>query len=533
MTERLIHHFARGLEVSPAKPALWVNEEHLSYTQLAELASGIAASLQDDSTQGSQFTGILAHRSLPAYAGILGVLLAGKGYVPLNPKFPAKRCAAMIERSGLESVVLDVDQLDVFGPVLDAVTSPLCVVVLGQQDTGALEARFPNHRFVESTPLPIEEQRLTASGGPAEIAYLLFTSGSTGEPKGVPIQHSAVCHYVDNIISLYGPSPDDRFSQTFDLTFDLSVHDLFVAWGSGACLYILPERYVMAPAKFIRDHELTFWFSVPSTVAFMARFRMLRPDFFPSLKCSLFCGEALPVGSAARWQEAAPNSRIDNLYGPTEATIAFTTYRYEAGISESLAENGIMPIGDAMPGLYTAILDNAGSLVKDGVIGELALGGPQLSPGYWRDPEKTAERFLLNPNGHSPQRWYRTGDRARRDGQRGLVFLGRMDSQIKILGHRVEIGEIEHAVREASGSEDVCVIAWPLTSEGAGGVVAFIAGYEQATDALIERCRDVLPEYMVPKEIHTPERLPLNANGKVDRKALRADLEAAQEKANR
>jgi acyl-coenzyme A synthetase/AMP-(fatty) acid ligase len=108
-----------------------------------------------------------------------------------------------------------------------------------------------------------------------------------------------------------------------------------------------------------------------------------------------------------------------------------------------------------------------------------------------------------------------------------------MDSQIKILGHRVEIGEIEHAVREASGSEDVCVIAWPLTSEGAGGVVAFIAGYEQATDALIERCRDVLPEYMVPKEIHTPERLPLNANGKVDRKALRADLEAAQEKANR
>jgi len=532
MTERLLDYFVRSLERSPANKALWVNAGEYSYSELADIAAGIASAVHSAELSPGGFVGILAHRSLPAFAGILGSLMSGRGYVPLNPKFPGERGVIMLERAGVEAVVLDCEQLDTFGPVLHAMPTSLLVVCLGNANTAQLRQNFPKHRFIQAHPQSPATSMLVPSVKSDDIAYLLFTSGSTGEPKGVPIHHEAVCHYIDNIITLYSPTANDRFSQTFDLTFDLSVHDVFAAWGSGAQLFVLPDRFVMAPAKFIRDHQLTFWFSVPSTVAFMNRFRMLKAGAFPSLRCSLFCGEALPVASAARWHEAAPNSRVDNLYGPTEATIAFTTYRYEPGLTEDLAENGIVPIGSAMPGLQTAILDPEGHLLPQGEVGELALGGPQLSQGYWKDPHKTADRFLNVSDGKASKRWYRTGDRARLDSEKGLVFLGRLDNQIKILGHRVELGEIEHVVRREAASSDICVIPWPVTDEGAGGVIAFVAGYEGDTKALLERCRNGLPEYMVPKEILTPERLPLNANGKVDRNALRASLEEEREKEN-
>ena len=216
----------------------------------------------------------------------------------------------------------------------------------------------------------------------------------------------------------------------------------------------------MSPGSFVRKHELTFWFSVPSTVATMARLRMLAPGEFPSLRVSLFCGEALPVGLARMWRQAAPNSIIENLYGPTEATIAITAYRVPD--DETLAGGrGVVPIGLPFPGQRAAVIDAAGNLVRDGEPGELCVGGSQVATGYWRLPEITAERFAAPLGVSEESRWYRTGDRVVRDPECGFVFLGRLDRQAKIRGHRVDLQEVETVVREVAGSQSVAALAWP------------------------------------------------------------------------
>src|SRR5262249_24212385 len=243
-------------------------------------------------------------------------------------------------------------------------------------------------------------------------AYLLFTSGSTGAPKGVLIRHDNAVAYIGNVLDRYRPSPEDRFTQLFDFSFDLSVHDMFLCWSAGACLYCPPPTALAGLRDFVREHELTFWFSVPSTAAYMSRMKMLRAGAFPSLRMSLFCGEAMPASLASAWRTAAPNSVIENLYGPTEATVAFTVYRLSDGDFGARDDQPIVPIGLPLPGQYAAVIDADGGVVPDGQPGELCLGGSQVADGYWRMPEVTATRFR-SPVGlpdDAPCRWYRTGD---------------------------------------------------------------------------------------------------------------------------
>jgi amino acid adenylation domain-containing protein len=360
-----------------------------------------------------------------------------------------------------------------------------------------------------------------------DLAYLLFTSGTTGLPKGVAITHANANHYVQAVLDRYQPTPEDRFSQVFDLTFDLSVHDMFMCWAAGATLHVPPDSAVMAPTKFIRKNELTFWFSVPSVIPVMNKLRMLPAGAFPSLRTSLFCGEALPVASAASWQEAAPNSIVENLYGPTEATIAFTFYRWLPEYADRSFEAGLVPIGRPFPGLDCVVLDAHGRLAPEDEIGELALGGPQLSPGYWKDEARTAEKFIGLDCGHGrPSRWYRTGDLAQYDSEAGYVFRGRVDSQVKIMGYRVELGEIEQCVRNAAETDLVVAVPWPRNEGGgASGVIAFVCGSGIDAEAITSKCTEELAPYMVPSAIYNLESFPLNSNGKVDRGALARRLE--------
>jgi acyl-coenzyme A synthetase/AMP-(fatty) acid ligase len=250
---------------------------------------------------------------------------------------------------------------------------------------------------------------------------------------------------------------------------------------------------------------------------------LLKPGRYPELRICLFCGEPLPAASIQSWSEAAPNSIVENLYGPTELTIACTLYRWDPAASPDESEMGIVPIGFAYPGMHYLIVDEELREVASGQEGELLMRGPQMSLGYWRDPDKTSQAFLIPPG--QSQVYYRTGDRVRQLRSDGpLIHLGRIDSQIKVLGHRVELGEIEAMIRKHCGSDAVVAVGWPRTSSGYGGVEVFIEGCAENAN-LRDVVRAELPEYMVPRRFHFRDRLPRNSNGKLDRVALTKSLD--------
>jgi acyl-coenzyme A synthetase/AMP-(fatty) acid ligase len=245
---------------------------------------------------------------------------------------------------------------------------------------------------------------------------------------------------------------------------------------------------------------------------------------YPQLRLSLFCGEALPVEIVRQWALAAPNSLIENLYGPTELTIACTAYRWSNLTSPAECDHGVVPIGEPFDGMKAVIVDEQLRQVPQGEAGELLMTGPQLSPGYWQDEGRTRKAFIAIPGRNGT--YYKTGDRVCRAApDKPLLYLGRLDSQIKVLGHRVELGEVEAAVREASGLDGVVALGWPTSESGAEAIEIFLQADNFDSEQLLGKLRRRLPAYMVPRNIRLLRRFPLNPNGKYDRKAMQMILE--------
>ncbi|MEW2630725.1 amino acid adenylation domain-containing protein [Streptomyces sp. NPDC048389] len=494
--------------------ALEVGEEQLTYRQLRELAERIATRLVAfNGGVAPRRVGLLASRSVTAYAGYLAVLRTGAAVVPLNPEHPPARTARIAETAGLELVLADPSAADADPGV------PLLVLGPGEPPPSAAGA--PGG---PPDGLPDPKTR------PDDIAYIIFTSGSTGAPKGVPVSQANLCSYLGHVASRYGIGPGSRLSQTFDLTFDGSVHDLFVAWASGGTLVVPKRSQLLSPVRTINALRLTHWFSVPSLIAFASRLGTLEPGSMPTLRWSVFGGEPLTLAAAAEWQTAAPDSALEVLYGPTELTISCTAYRLPRHRADwPRTANGTVPIGTGYPTLDILLLDDDG---RPSEAGELYVRGPQRFPGYL-DPANNAGRFLPSGGGAAAaadsadlplteKHWYRTGDRAAmHDGH--LVHLGRTDHQVKIRGHRIELGEIEATLREQPGVRDAVVLA-VQASDGEPELEAAVSGTGCVDQRLYSALSERLPPYMLPRRIVTLEELPLNANGKIDRHALLARL---------
>lgn len=516
--------FLRSVERCGDRPALELGAEKLTFQELHQRACAIGATLaRHDTAPEVQLTAIFGHRSTSAFAAVLGVLLRGHGYVPLNPSFPQARTAAMLKRSACTALIVDSTAVGQLEEVLTGVGRALTIVLPDADDVAALAARFPEHKLFGRAQLESSERFAPLEADPNAIGYLLFTSGSTGEPKGVMVAHRNVTAFVDAMVDRYAVTEQDRFSQTFDLTFDLSAFDMFVAWERGACLCVPTQGQKMLPGKYITDAGITVWFSVPSTGVLMNRLRMLKPGKYPNLRLSLFCGEALPVELVQQWAIAAPQSKIENLYGPTELTIACTLYAFDTERTPGESEMGVVPIGVPYPDMEVLVADESLHEVAPGETGELLMTGPQLTLGYFRDAARTAAAFVVPPG--RDKTFYRTGDRVRRPkGQAPLIYLGRMDYQIKIQGYRVELGEIEAVLREEARVDVAIAVGWPMTASGADGIVAFIAPSKLEPAEVRMRAMARLAPYMHPSAVHVIEEFPLNANGKVDRKALTAML---------
>ena len=522
----LIAGFYRSAKRFPSRVALVVGDQHLTYLDLQLLAGRIASAVVKYEQGSFPLAANLAHRSVIAYAAVLGILAAGKGYVPLNAKFPIERTRKMLQFSGCEMLVVGKECFHLLPKLLPLMDRHLTLILPEASDVALLSSAFPMHRFVSYGDTDPPHSPFVSDVSPTDIAYLLFTSGSTGDPKGVPISHSNVVSYVQYACNRYGVNPHDRFSQVFDLTFDLSIHDMFVCWQQGACLFCLPESVVKAPAKFIRDHQLTMWFSVPSLIGILAKMRLLQPGCFSSLRYSLFCGEPLSSAYASVWQDAAPNSIVENLYGPTETTIAISHYRWDRVTSPRECWNGIVPIGWMFKGQTCCVTDSEHKSASIDHCGELWLCGSQVANGYWNDSEKTRERFLRRTD-DGDRLWYRTGDLVRQDDTGCLHFLGRVDDQVKICGYRIELQEVEAVMRKACASEQVASVVWPPSNDGAQGLVTFVSGLETLDEnRALAYCRDRLPDYMVPRKVVLINDMPVNANGKIDKAGLVRLLQA-------
>ncbi|WP_019423290.1 AMP-binding protein [Paenibacillus sp. OSY-SE] len=519
--------FWRSVEHFHDRPALVVQDRVYTYTELGDKAIQLARLIEKvEAREKQEMAAVFATRSLTAYSGVLGILTSGRGYVPLNPKFPLERTLYMLEASKVSTIIVGVEAFELLLKLLPLVNRRLNVIVPVKDNKEIpIEALDCKHRFFGKedleegnelwSPLPCQ---------PEKAAYLLFTSGSTGNPKGVPVSHRNVTSYLQHFIRTYHFNETDRFSQMFDMTFDLSVHDMFVCWESGACLHTVPEQAVMSPAKFIKDQELTVWFSVPSVPIFMQKLRLLKDDVFPSLRYSFFCGEALPQSVAEVWQEAANHSVVVNLYGPTEATIAISQYRWDSRYSPSECVQGLVPIGHVFPTQEWKIIGEDLREMLVGKAGELLLSGTQVTKGYLNDDKKTKQAYITLPN-ENGKIWYRTGDIVIRDESNNLYYLGRIDNQLQILGYRVEIQEIEHVLL-TTGVTFAVVVPLLLDNGKVEGVYAFLPKEEEVNHLeILNYCHKKLPDYMIPRKLFFVEELPLNTNGKIDRKQLIKQLE--------
>jgi amino acid adenylation domain-containing protein len=523
---RLLHDWlTEQARQRPEATAVVLEPERLTYGELETYSSRLSGALRAVGCQPGDRVALLLPKSPLAVAAILGVLKADAIYVPLDLGSPAPRVARQLSSCQPRCVLATAAALPLLDQLFDRLdlVQPFVVGWLDSEAPGVGRHRLAfTGRDLEHFPGAPAPSRNT----PQDAAYILFTSGSTGDPKGVVITHANVTAFVEWATTYFQLGPGDRLSGHSPLHFDLSVFDIFGALAAGAELHLVPDHLRLDAhrlAGFIRTAQLTQWFSVPSALSYMAQFDVVRPDDFPTLKRVLWCGDVLPMPVLRYWMRRLPHVTFTNLYGPTEATIASSYYTVPACPPDDVAA---VPIGVPCPGEELLVLDEHLKPVPPGDIGHLYIRGVGLSPGYWQDEERTRAAFIPNPFGSDPRdRLYRTGDLAR-IGPDGLVyFVGRTDTQVKSRGYRIELGEVEAALRTMPGLRDCAVVGMPTTGfEGTVICCAYVPvpGAAIAPAILRRELARLLPSYMLPARWIALERLPINANGKVDRPALKA-----------
>lgn len=482
LTERLfsLNPDATSLAVGKSK----VHDGEWTYSRFNLLVTKIRAVLRAH-TPGP--VGILAQRSAWAYAAVMACLHEGRVLIPLNPRWPLARLNAITTEIDT-SLVLFEDRY-----------APLAAEIEKRRSLQEIAQRSEADVF---EPLKIQD---------SAIAYVLFTSGSTGAPKGIEVTRGNLDAFLNGINLEFVTHSRDRFSQAYDLSFDLGLGEVIWALTIGASLHPLePAEMPFLDAYLVRSRP-TVWSSTPSMVQILAKYSQLNGPTAESIRLSLFCGERLTDATARIWKRKASGSAIFNLYGPTETTIYLTKYEWNGTSAES--DHGVL-IGKPLPRSEVLIVDDVQAVTTEG---ELWIGGPQVAAGYWNRPDLTAKAFVERDG----RRWYRSGDWVHRTESGDLQFIGRRDMQVKIHGHRIELGEIEAVVAREFPEVTACALVFE--KDGLNEIALVILGsFNEA--ATRESLRKSLPTYAVPKTILRVDEWPLNPHGKLDRNALLAKL---------
>src|SRR5438874_6462681 len=488
--------------------------DSIRYDELMHLSDRVRDRLCRIGVKPRDRVGMCLRKSADGIACIFGIMKAGAAYVPVDPTAPASRNAFIFQNCGIKVLMVE-ERLETglrerfrevgFAPrfiVLDGIGA-------GRQLTQSLDKL----QAVDPAP-PVA----SVVPSPAELAYILYTSGSTGQPKGVMLSHGNAGCFVDWCSDVFRPDEHDRFSSHAPFHFDLSILDIYVSLKHGATLVIVEEQLGKEPARlapWIAEKKLTVWYSAPSILSLTAQFGKLEQYDYSSLRLVLFAGEVFPIKYLKLLKSLWRHPRYFNLYGPTETNVC-TFYEVPELIPES--QNEPVPIGKACPYCEPLVVSETGSEVGAGGEGELCISGPSVLQGYWNLRENTAKAFLLGRD----TRWYRTGDIVVELPDGNYKFLGRRDRMIKKRGYRIELGEIEAALYRHLAIKEAAVLAFP--DDNGVPIKAFVSARNGSKLSIIELkkfCSENLPLYMVPDLFCCLESLPKTSTDKIDYQKLK------------
>ncbi|CAL9339254.1 D-alanine--D-alanyl carrier protein ligase [Streptomyces sp. enrichment culture] len=499
---------AHAARRDPRRPALHTTSGTVTHTRLAENAAATAALLTAHGVGPGDMVAVVCEKGAAQITAVLGVSLSGAGYLPVEPSWPAARIATVCERAGVRHALTGRGVRTGFP---EGVTTHR-LTAAGRPTRGAAAATGP-------VP-PARAPR------PEDLAYTIFTSGSTGSPKGVEIEHRAARTTIDDIVDRFAIGPEDRVLALSALSFDLSVFDIYGVLGAGGSLVLPDPARQRDPQHWLEQaarHGVTVWNTAPALLEMLVEYAELEPEeataALRTLRLVMLSGDWIPLTLPDRLRRLAPQAEVMSLGGATEAAIWSITHP----VGRTDPHWRSIPYGRALRGQSFHVLDEDGAPCPVGEAGELFIGGDGLARGYTGDPVQTAERFAVHPV--LGRRLYRTGDLGRWTADGTIEFLGRVDRQVKIRGHRIELGEVE-AVLARHEAVSRCVVSSLRAPDGRPRLVAHLTlggtGAEPTAGELADALRERLPDYMVPSRFVILDQLPVTANGKIDHAALAA-----------
>lgn len=524
MALSLVDLFEHSVRRHRSRPALAVvGGPPIDYEQLDQRSAQLANALRHVGVRRGDRVALALPKSTEAVIAIWGILRAGAAYVPIEPRTPPSRAAFIGADVGVAAVVAGGEAASTAAAIVGALPR---VPVLEAEGQGEMDGpTVVPQTIVAAQPTTPPARHVSVR----DLAYVLYTSGSTGVPKGVMMTHGAALSFVEWAAKAFDLGSADVLANHAAFHFDISTFDVFGAAGAGAKLVVLDDetcRFPTASADAVESERITIWYSVPTALRRMLRLGGLGRRHPPALRAVLFAGEVYPLDELRGLQDALPGVSLANLYGPTETNVC--TYWPVPALERW--RSATIPIGFDCEGCEGVVVDDDLRPVPDGTAGELLVRGGTLMAGYWNDPERTAAALVpdfLYP--HLGDRLYRTGDVVRRETDGTYAFIGRRDSLVKVRGYRVELGEVEAAIHHTGSVREAVVIATEreVAGEQQTILIAFVVtsatlpeDVTHATRRLRQELAQVLPRYMLPAEIRWLQALPLTATGKVDRRRL-------------
>jgi amino acid adenylation domain-containing protein len=507
----------------PDQAAICFGKQQLSYADLVRRTNCLARLLRERGVKRGDRVGIYMNKCLESAVAIYGILKAGAAYVPLDPAAPLARIKYVLRDCGIGHIVTHKNKRAAIRQILMDGASVQTLVGFASEES--FPASCISWEEVNSTP----GHAVTDAGTiEMDLAYILYTSGSTGDPKGIMHTHRSGLSFAHWAAATYSLAKEDRLSNHAPLHFDLSTFDFFAGALAGATTIVIPEEYTKLPAslsKLIADQQISVWYSVPSALIQLLLRGGLQSRDLSALRWILFAGEAFPSKFLRQLMQLLPGAHFSNLYGPTETNVCtfHNVEPLESGSDEPI------PIGVICSNAEALVVDEVDKAVVPGEVGELLIRGPIVMRGYWGRPDLNQSAFWRRSfYGDCEDIFYRTGDLVRQQGNGTFLFMGRKDRQVKTRGYRVELDEIEAALNAHSQVEEAAVYTVP-DSEGScliEAVATLKAGTEAGSSDLIKFISARLPWYAIPARILVLDSIPRTSTGKVDRVHLRAQAQA-------